>query len=132
MPHKRTAIRDTWRAALEADTVGTQVEASRTYAVSKWPLLNVMIGQDIGQIEDNTRESKPRVLDLMIEIHVAGADHDTQIDDYIEIIEQIIEANPSNALWSSIEFDAADEPESEGGETPYTKCLVHIMVRYEV
>jgi len=132
MPHKRQSIRETWKLALEADTTNTQIEANRTYAVSKWPLINIMTGADQAVIEDNAHESKPRILDLILDLHVAGDDHDAQIDDYVQIIEDIIAANPSNALWSSIQFDAADEPESVGGETPYTKCRVHVMVRYEV
>lgn len=132
MTHKRQLIRERWKTLLEGATTGTQVESNRTYPVSAWPLLNIVTGADQGMIEDYSNESKPRVLDLMVEIHVSGDNHDDQIDDYLEIIDNLIAANPRTADWSACQFAAADEPEDEGGEKPYSKCVVHIFINFEV
>jgi len=132
MTHKRQLIRERWVGLLQAATPTTKIEANRTHSVSKFPLINVMTGSDQADLEAHTLESKARILDLMLELNVASNNHDNEIDDFIEVLDEIIEDNLVTDIWSSCQFDAADEPESVAGKTDYTICKVHILIKYEV
>lgn len=131
MPNNRRVTREKWVALLQAQTTAT-VEANRAHQVSDYPLINVMTGVEQAEIEDNTLQGKPRVLEIVIEIYVASNNHDDDIDAFITIIDDIIEANPKTPEWSSCQFDSADAPETVGGKYDYSVCRVHLLTKYEV
>jgi hypothetical protein len=132
MTHKRTSIRNTWKTLLESALGSIQTEEGRTHAVSSFPLVNVKSGSDDGIVEENNNSSRPRRYTVKTEINVASNEHDVQIDDILEIIDQVIENNPKNAFWSALYFEQAEEPEEVAGKTDYSKCVVSITFMYEV
>lgn len=129
MTHKRTDIKNRWKTLVSAALPTVPVEVSRGYAVSAFPHINIKSGGYASDFEANTRAGKPREYDVILEV---TAEDDEIIDDFIEVFEALVEANMRNDLWNSCQFFAADEPEDTPGEKPYTTCMVHIYVTFEV
>lgn len=132
MAHKRKEIRNEFKNVLELEFTTIPVESNRTHRVSAFPLINIMNSADEGQIEDYTHETEPRRLTLKLDIYVASSNHDDDIDDILERIENVIRLNRKNQFWSYCFFDRAEDPESVPGETNYTIAPMNITFMYEV
>jgi len=83
-------------------------------------------------IEADSNTSEPRRMDLQVDIVVADRNHDDQIDDILERIENVVRQNRKTAFWSRCFFNFAEEPTTTAGETNYSVAPVYITFMYEV
>ena len=132
MSHKRKELRHLFIELLRDEFDDIQVESNRTHKVSDFPLLNVLNSQDNGEIPDYTNTSEPRRMDLEIQINVASANHDDDIDDILERIENVVRQNRKSAFWSRCFFNLADSPTTVAGKVNYSVSPVYITFMYEV
>lgn len=132
MTHKRKELRHLFIDLLRNEFEEIPIESNRAHSVSSFPLLNVMNGQDNGEIEDYTNTSEPRRMDLEIEINVASNSHDDDIDDILYRIENVVRKNRKSAFWSRCFFNLAESPETVPGKTSYSVSSVYITFMYEV